>query len=378
MLHRRAARALFVCASLVLLAAPACVASESDTSSTSGGSGGGGGSTSSTAETTAAGGATTATGGGGAGGAGGEGGGPIINQGFIGGPCLADADCSYPGAFCLPEAEGFPGGMCSLDCDLYCPDQAGAVGTFCLDPGDLGTTSAAGLCTVRCDYGQSPTGCRDGYQCKPLPRHTDPSAVVYSCVPGTDDPFQLGACHEELLARGIGFAPAQNPLDHPDGLPELVCDIEDPVWITPLLRGITYRPDSLDNDPAPLFVACPMALAMDDASKMLADRGGTDLVHLGTYNCRVIAGTMTLSEHGLARALDIAAIRIQDGSVYTVLADWEMNQPNPVTEAGAFLGELVQSYHDQKVFNVILTPDYNAAHADHFHCDLTPGSDFLQ
>ena len=26
------------------------------------------------------------------------------------------------------------------------------------------------------------------------------------------------------------------------------------------------------------------------------------------------------------------------------------------------------------IFNVILTPEYNAAHADHFHVDLTPGA----
>lgn len=61
-----------------------------------------------------------------------------------------------------------------------------------------------------------------------------------------------------------------------------------------------------------------------------------------------------------------------------MLTDWEKNQPAPVTAAGVFLEDLVQSYHEQKVFNIILTPDYNDAHADHFHCDQTPGSDFLQ
>ena len=333
--------------------------SASTTSSGDGGSGVGGG---------------TGTGGSGVGGSAI----PPINEGFIGGPCDSNADCAYMGGFCLPEAEGFPGGMCSLDCDLYCPDQDGAVSTFCTEPANLGTTSADGLCTTRCAYGLSPSGCREGYQCQAVPRHTQPETVVYACVPGSDNPFPLSACHKELIARGVGFAPAMNPDDHPDGHPELTCDIEDPVWITPVLHGVSHRPNSVDNDPSPLFVACPMALAIDRASEMLAERGGTDLVHLGTYNCRVIAGTTTLSEHGLARAIDIAAVRIESGATFTLLTDWEKNEPAPTTVAGKFLKELAQSYHKEKVYNIILTPDYNAAHADHFHCDLTPGSDFLK
>jgi hypothetical protein len=36
------------------------------------------------------------------------------------------------------------------------------------------------------------------------------------------------------------------------------------------------------------------------------------------------------------------------------------------------LYDFVHKLHDDRVFNVILTPEYNAAHADHFHMDLTP------
>ena len=44
----------------------------------------------------------------------------------------------------------------------------------------------------------------------------------------------------------------------------------------------------------------------------------------------------------------------------------------PVTAAGVFLKDLVQSYHEQKVFNIILTPDYNDAHANHVHLEVRP------
>jgi hypothetical protein len=310
------------------------------------------------------------------GGSGGDG--PLINDGFIGGPCSADSDCAYQGGFCLPESDGFPDGMCSLDCDMFCPDQDGAVETFCALPADLATEAAAGLCTTRCSFGQSPTGCRDGYQCQPIERFGDPETVVYACVPGNDAPFVLSACHQALIDLGLDFTPMVDPLDSPDGLPDVVCDLEDPILLTPVIHDVAYRPSSADADPEALFVSCPFALSLDRASEILAERGATDLVHYGTYNCRVIAGTTQLSEHGLARALDIAAVRVSSGDVYSVLDDWEQNTPNPVTPSGTFLKELVQTYFDEQVFNIILTPDYNAAHENHFHCDLTPDAHFLQ
>jgi hypothetical protein len=30
------------------------------------------------------------------------------------------------------------------------------------------------------------------------------------------------------------------------------------------------------------------------------------------------------------------------------------------------------------VWNIVLTPNYNADHRNHFHVDLTPGSDFIE
>ncbi len=86
----------------------------------------------------------------------------------------------------------------------------------------------------------------------------------------------------------------------------------------------------------------------------------------------------TLSEHGLANAIDIAGFRNADGSIYTVIDDWELNTSFPVTVPGSFLKWFVETVFENWIYNIILTPDYNAAHHDHFHCDLTPGAHFLQ
>jgi hypothetical protein len=61
-----------------------------------------------------------------------------------------------------------------------------------------------------------------------------------------------------------------------------------------------------------------------------------------------------------------------------VFDDWEDGVDMPVTFEGQWLKDLTDQRHEQGIFNIILTPEYNAAHDDHFHVDLTPGSDFYE
>ena len=45
--------------------------------------------------------------------------------------------------------------------------------------------------------------------------------------------------------------------------------------------------------------------------------------------------------------------------------------------ADAFLHELICALKEAGTWNIVLTPNYNADHRDHFHVDLTPDSDFI-
>lgn len=87
----------------------------------------------------------------------------------------------------------------------------------------------------------------------------------------------------------------------------------------------------------------------------------------GSFSCRNIAGTNRLSEHGRANAIDIRGFLLEDGSEIDVRQHWRED-----SDRGAFL----KSVHDGgcKVFSVVLGPDYNAAHADHFHFDMGAGT----
>ncbi len=99
--------------------------------------------------------------------------------------------------------------------------------------------------------------------------------------------------------------------------------------------------------------------------------------HIGTYNCRLIAGTNDFSMHGLALAIDLKWFRSSAGRVYDVEDHWEHDTANPQTERGRVLYEIAQAMYDERIFNIVLTPNFNAGHDNHFHVDLTPGAHYI-
>jgi hypothetical protein len=95
---------------------------------------------------------------------------------------------------------------------------------------------------------------------------------------------------------------------------------------------------------------------------------GTEVVRidqLGTYACRNInsAAEGRRSQHATANAIDIAGFHLADGRVITVLKDY--GKPTP---EGRFLAAARLSACD--LFNIVLGPDYNRLHANHFHIDM--------
>ncbi|TNE88996.1 MAG: hypothetical protein EP330_12720 [Deltaproteobacteria bacterium] len=296
--------------------------------------------------------------------------------GFIGSPCAVDADCGPDGAVCLTE--GFPNGMCSLACDQFCPDAEGHPTTFCVTGEELPPEGAAlgdGGCASRCDFGLFPdSGCRPGYGCAVATRANEPGTQTYTCLP--DRETELSQCHADLAARGVAFEPAIVADRSPETNPELICHIEEPVYVLGPVHGVNVM--YADGGSQRTLASCDMAHALVDTVDDVAEYGVTTLRHYGTYNCRVISGTSTLSRHGYGDALDIMGFDFADGSQITLIDDWEHDTTSPGTQAGQFLYDAAYRWHDAKYWNIILTPNYNAAHDDHFHVDLTPGSDFIR
>ena len=119
---------------------------------------------------------------------------------------------------------------------------------------------------------------------------------------------------------------------------------------------------------------CPLAVGsylwMRELNQAAQTRFGSEVAkihHMGTYSCRRQVGNSSgaWSEHAFANAWDIAAFELADGQLISVKSHW-----TDKGDKGAFLRDAKNSAC--KIFKVTLSPDYNAAHHDHFHLDMGP------
>ncbi len=297
---------------------------------------------------------------------------PEPNSGWIGGACQSSTDCPYADGICLTAAEGFPNGACSALCNQLCPDQAAPANTttFCLDQ----SGAADGTCVSRCDFELLRNGCRDGYSCQAGYRDDDPSVVRSVCLPAAPSDAQPVECYAQLILDGAELAAWNIQADQQGGQ---LCWVEAPTALQSPIAGVSFK--ALGTTvPSDVTVSCNMAGRILRFAEILAAADIIEVTHLGTYNCRVIAGTTTLSQHAFANAIDLHELVAADGAVYNVQRDWEYDTDVPVTAEGQFLYALVHQLYDEWVFNVILTPNYNSAHYDHVHVDLTDGDHFLR
>ena len=93
--------------------------------------------------------------------------------------------------------------------------------------------------------------------------------------------------------------------------------------------------------------------------------------HTGSYSCRRLYGRSegAYSEHATADAIDIIGFRLADGRRISVLLDWDGDRPK-----AEFLREVRDG--SCRLFSTVLSPDYNAAHADHLHLDQAERGSF--
>lgn len=87
------------------------------------------------------------------------------------------------------------------------------------------------------------------------------------------------------------------------------------------------------------------------------------IMHFGSYSCRNISGSNRLSEHATANAFDISGFALSNGQTISLKRDWTSD-----VAPAAFLRDVRIGACD--FFNMVLSPDYNEAHADHFHVDI--------
>lgn len=121
-------------------------------------------------------------------------------------------------------------------------------------------------------------------------------------------------------------------------------------------------------------VTCPTAVALEmwrreTLAPTAEEIFGSDIAqvqHLGAYSCRRLYDRSEgrWSEHATANAIDIAGFVLADGTRISVLADWSGNGPEARFLRRARDGAC-------RAFATVLSPDYNAAHRDHLHLDMS-------
>lgn len=189
------------------------------------------------------------------------------------------------------------------------------------------------------------------------------------------------ACKTALAQAQMGWIPLEDRVTGP------ACGFDNAVRIT--------RTSIAVNAPFSLRCRAALSLAMWERH-VLQQAAQTELgtrvqkiEHLGSYACRNLYGkkTGTRSQHATADALDVTAFIMRDGRRVSVVNDWQPHarQTGPRTESGdsdrqtqpasndrlSPEARFLHTIHDGacSYFDAVLGPDYNSAHADHFHFD---------
>lgn len=142
-------------------------------------------------------------------------------------------------------------------------------------------------------------------------------------------------------------------------------------------EGPCARPDRTRLSDYPLApssppVTCPVAAALEvwrtksvePAAREIFGTGLARIEHLGAFSCRRMYSdpSAAWSQHATANAIDVSAFVLEDGRRINILRDWDGDEAE-----ARFLREVRDGACG--VFATVLSPDYNAAHADHFHFD---------
>ena len=161
-----------------------------------------------------------------------------------------------------------------------------------------------------------------------------------------------------------------------------------PVRLAGRLHGVTFRTDLADAARAtsPYEIAdCRLVLALDDFAAILATHDIVEVRHYSMYRPPPAswADDKIGGQHNGALALDAGRFIARDGTSLDVVKDFhgaigaqtcgDGAGPRPATAKGKELRAILCEAVASHLFNVVLTPNYNRPHHNHFHLEVTAG-----
>ena len=166
-----------------------------------------------------------------------------------------------------------------------------------------------------------------------------------------------------------------------------------PVRLRGPLHGITVHSSLPEKararSPFEIF-DCRLVLALDDFASLLAQHDVVEVVHMSAFRSQRDRGCMPNKpgkQHCGALAVDVGRFKKSDGSVLDVEKDWSGRigaptctpgaGPSPVTAAATELWDIVCESARRGLFHVMLTPNFNVEHKNHFHLEVTPDVEWM-
>ena len=114
--------------------------------------------------------------------------------------------------------------------------------------------------------------------------------------------------------------------------------------------------------------------AVQAAAKAWLDSPVVKIESFGTYSCRPVNGIegAKLSEHGRSNAVDISGFILANGRRITVLDGWNGPDQN--------VRDFLRAVHKAgcRRFSVVLGPDANSFHRNHFHFDMASNGPYCR
>ncbi len=166
-------------------------------------------------------------------------------------------------------------------------------------------------------------------------------------------------CYDALDKLGVAYTALSTPRD-----------VAMPVEVDGPLGGVSY----VSAGARPLILDCSLVYSLAVAGPMLADEGIARAIYGDAYHYRVVKGTNRLSKHSFGLALDVHRFTDAAGRTLSVAADYEKGLGRgrdclgrPDGDNAKRLRLLFCRLERSELFKLVLDPDYDEDHRDHFH-----------
>lgn len=183
------------------------------------------------------------------------------------------------------------------------------------------------------------------------------------------------ACLAELARRNIPF---QTVADAPG--------VRAPVRLQGAIRGIRFFTGlaEAERQRVPWEVLdCRLVLALDAWAEVLIAHDVSDVVFSSGWRPAAKIDGNEGKRHEGGLALDVHVLRLKSGGELVVERDFhgrldapvcgpDSAEGNPSTPETRQLRSLVCSSAEMRIFQSILTPNYDVHHANHLHMEVTP------